>query len=53
MKIIIIIVLLISAIIQDIKLKYVEEELEAIKSWYPFCEFMKMKIQDDKGGDDE
>ena len=25
------------------------KDIEAIKSWYPFCEIMKMRI----GGDDE
>lgn len=28
-----------------------DDEIEAIKSWYPLCEFMKMRIP--KGGDDE
>lgn len=28
------------------------DEIEAIKSWYPFCEIMKMRISDDKGGED-
>ena len=30
-----------------------DDEIEAIKSWYPFCEIMKMRILNDKGGDDE
>lgn len=30
-----------------------DDEIEAIKSWYPFCEIMKMRIPKDKGGDDE
>lgn len=29
------------------------DEIEAIKSWYPFCEIMKIRIPKDKGGDDE
>ena len=28
-----------------------DDDIEAIKSWYPFCEIMKMRIP--KGGDDE
>ena len=28
-----------------------DDEIEAIKSWYPLCELMKMRIS--KGGDDE
>lgn len=28
-----------------------DDEIEAIKSWHPFCEIMKMKIP--KGEDDE
>lgn len=28
-----------------------DQEIEAIKSWYPFCEIMKMRIP--KGGDTE
>lgn len=27
------------------------KEIEAIKSWYPFCEIMKMRIPKSKGGD--
>lgn len=30
-----------------------DDEIEAIKSWYPFCEIMKIRIPKDKGGDDE
>ena len=29
------------------------DEIEAIKTWYPFCEIMKMRIPKDKGGEDE
>lgn len=28
------------------------KDIEAIKSWYPFCEIMKMRIPKDKGGDE-
>ena len=30
-----------------------DDEIEAIKSWYPFCEIMKMRISEGKGGEDE
>lgn len=30
-----------------------DDEIEAIKSWYPFCELMKMRIPKDKGGGSE
>ncbi len=30
-----------------------DDEIEAIKSWYPFCEIMKMRIPKDNGGEDE
>lgn len=30
-----------------------DDEIEAIKSWYPFCEIMKMQIPKSKGGDTE
>lgn len=29
------------------------KEIEAIKSWYPFCEIMKMRIPKEKGGEGE
>ena len=29
------------------------DEIEAIKSWYPFCEIMKIRIPKDKGGGSE
>lgn len=29
------------------------DDIEAIKSWYPFCEIMKMRIPNSKGGDTE
>lgn len=28
-----------------------DDEIEAIKSWYPFCEIMKIRIPKRKGGD--
>ena len=30
-----------------------DDEIEAIKSWYPFCEIMKMRIPKNEGGDVE
>lgn len=30
-----------------------DTEIEAIKSWYPLCEIMKIRTQKDKGGDSE
>ena len=30
-----------------------DDEIEAIKSWYPFCEIMKMQIPKSEGGDVE
>lgn len=30
-----------------------DQEIEAIKSWYPFCEIMKIRIQKDKEDEDE
>lgn len=30
-----------------------DKEIEAIKSWYPFCEIMKIRIPKDKGGEDK
>lgn len=29
------------------------KDIEAIKSWYPICEIMKIRIPKDKGGEDE
>lgn len=29
------------------------DEIEAIKSWYPFCEIMNIRISKDNGGDTE
>lgn len=28
------------------------KDIEAIKSWYPFCEIMKMRIPKDKGSEE-
>lgn len=47
MKTIVIIILLIAALFQDIKIRWLEEEVETIKSWYPFCELMKFNPKDD------
>ena len=30
-----------------------DQEIEAIKSWYPFCEIVKIRIPKNKGGDDK
>ena len=38
------IALLILIIIQGFRITMLEEEIKAIKSWYPFCEIMKLKI---------
>ena len=42
-------VLTIGFIAQGWHIHQLEEEIEAIKSWYPFCEILKIKIpeQDD------
>lgn len=45
------IVLTIGFIVQGAYIRSLEKEIEAIKSWYPFCEIMKMRIPKDKGGD--
>ena len=29
------------------------DNIEAIKSWYPLCEIMKMRISKSKGGEEE
>lgn len=42
------ILLTIGFIIQNAYIRKLEEEIEAIKSWYPFCEIMKMKIPKEK-----
>lgn len=44
MKTFIIFLLSVAIIIQDIKIKWLEDEIEAIKSWYPFCQLLKIKI---------
>lgn len=30
-----------------------DDEIEAIKSWYPFCEIMKMRFPKNKDNDDK
>lgn len=47
------IVLTIGFLLQGWYIRRLEEEIEAIKSWYPFCEIMKMRIPKNKGGDTE
>lgn len=46
-------VLVIGLAIQGWQIRSLEKEIEAIKSWYPFCEIMKIRISEDKGGDPE
>lgn len=43
------ILLTIGFIVQGAYTRDLEKEIEAIKSWYPFCEIMKMRIPKDKG----
>ena len=38
------ILLTIGFILQGVYIRSLEKEIEAIKSWYPFCEIMKMRI---------
>jgi len=40
------IVLAIGVIVQGFYIRSLEKEIEAIKSWYPFCEIMKIRICD-------
>jgi hypothetical protein len=47
------IVLTIGFIVQGAYIRRLEKEIEAIKSWYPFCEIMKIRIPKNKGGDSE
>lgn len=42
------VLLTIGFIVQGAYIRSLEEEIEAIKSWYPFCEIMKMRIPKDK-----
>ena len=42
------ILLTIGFIVQGAYIRRLEEEIEAIKSWRPFCEIMKMKIPKEK-----
>ena len=43
------IVLTIGFIVQGAYIRMLEKEIEAIKSWYPFCELMKIRIPKDDG----
>jgi hypothetical protein len=47
------IVLTIGFIVQGAYIRRLEKEIEAIESWYPLCEIMKMRIPKNKGGDSE
>ena len=38
------IVLTIGLVVQNAYTRSLEKEIEAIKSWYPFCEILKIKI---------
>lgn len=42
------ILLTILVLIQGVVIRDLIDEVEAIKSWYPFCEIMKMKIPKEK-----
>ena len=46
-------ILTIGFIVQGVYIRSLEKEIEAIKSWYPFCEIMKIRIPKNKGGDAE
>ena len=46
------ITLTIGLAVQGWYIRNLEKEIEAIKSWYPFCEIMKMRIPKE-GGDDK
>lgn len=39
--------LIVVLIILMIRVHWLEKEVEAIKSWYPFCEIMKIRIPKD------
>ena len=39
------IVLTIGFVVQGWYIRRLEEEIEAIKSWYPFCEIVKMDLK--------
>ena len=47
------IVLTIGFIVQGAYIRSLEKEIEAIKSWYPFCEIMGIQIPENKGDDVE
>lgn len=38
------IILIVLIIVQGFRITSLEDEIEAIKSWYPLCEFMKWRI---------
>ena len=46
-------ILTIGFIAQGWYINLLEEEIEAIKSWYSFCEIMKIRIPKNKDGDGE
>ena len=50
-----IIVFTLAMVAQGIYIRQIEKEIEAIKSWYPFCQILKIKIPEkddfDFGGD--
>ena len=53
MTTLLLVILTIGFTVQGWYIRQLDKEIEAIKSWYPFCEIMKMRIQKDKGGDTE
>lgn len=38
------VILTIGFLTQGVYIRILEKEIEAIKSWYPFCEILKIKI---------
>ena len=48
-----VILFVIALIVQGLHIRQLEEEIEAIKSCYPFCEIVNMHIPKEKGGDNE
>lgn len=38
------VILTIGFLTQGVYIRILEKEIEAIKSWYPFCELLKIKI---------
>ena len=53
MTILWLIALTILVCLQGAMIRSAIKEIEAIKSWYPFCEIMTMRIPKTKGGDTE